>query len=265
VANGPARAGCRPLADPGRPHDWDGAAYDRLADPMTRWGGDVLDRLELRGDETVLDAGCGSGRVTEQLLERLPGGRVIALDASPSMIDAARERLARFGDRVRYIVTDLAAPLPLDVASVDAIISTATLHWVRDHDSLFGHLARPLRDGGRLVAQCGGAGNIASVQAVLARTGDGWTGPWTFATPEETRARLEAAGFESIETWLHDEPTPLEPGEPLREYLRTVVLGAHLERLPPGERDGFVRAVADALPAPAIDYVRLNILARRSA
>ena len=248
-----------------QPHDWDGATYDRVSGPMTRWGSSVLERLPLRGDEAVLDAGCGSGRVTEQLLDRLPDGRVIALDASPSMVDAARDRLTRFGDRVAFVVADLGRPLPLEPASIDAILSTATLHWVRDHDSVFRHLASPLRVGGRLVAQCGGAGNIGAVQRALAGIGDGWTGPWTFATPEETRTRLELAGFTDIETWLHDELERFEPGEPFREYLRTVVLGAHLERLgSDDERDSFVDAVAAALPAPEIGYVRLNILATRA-
>ena len=231
---------------------------------MTRWGSDVLGRLPLRGDETVLDAGCGSGRVTERLVERVPDGRVIALDGSPSMIEAARGRLARYGNRVELMVADLAEPLPLPGASVDAILSTATFHWIADHGALFRHLAAVLRPGGRLVAQCGGEGNIASVRAALARVGDGWAGPWTFASAEETRRRLEAAGFTAIETWLHEEPTPLEPGAPLREYLRTVVLGAHLERLPPEERSAFVSAVAGYLPAPSIDYVRLNIVATRA-
>src|SRR6186997_1672759 len=127
----------RPLAEPRAartPHDWDGASYDRVAHPMTRWGSSVLDRLPLRGDETVLDAGCGSGRVTEQLAERLPDGEVVALDASPLMVEAARERLTRFGDRVTYAVADLGQTLPIGAASVDAILSTATFHWVADHD-----------------------------------------------------------------------------------------------------------------------------------
>lgn len=249
---------------PSVPRDWDGTTYDRIADPMTRWGGDVLGRLPLAGDETVLDAGCGSGRVTEQLLERLPRGRVIALDASPSMVEVARGRLARFGDRVAYVVADLAVPLPLEPASVDAVLSTATFHWVRDHDALFANLARVLPPGGRLVAQCGGAGNIAAVRDAIRATGETWDGPWTFATPDDTRRRLEAAGFRDVETWLHDEPTPIEPGEPLRDYLRTVVLGAHLERLPAAERDAFVDAVAAGLPAGVIDYVRLNLVATRA-
>jgi trans-aconitate 2-methyltransferase len=230
---------------------------------MTRWGSSVLDRLPLAGDETVLDAGCGSGRVTEALAGRLPRGRVIALDGSPSMVEAARERLARFGDRVAFVVADLEAPLPLAPASVDAVLSTATFHWVRDHDALFRHLAAVMRPGARLAAQCGGAGNIATVRAAITAAGDPWEGPWTFASPGETQERLEAAGFREVETWLHPEPTALPPGEPLRVYLRTVVLGSHLERLEPARREPFVDAVATAMTEPLIDYVRLNILATR--
>jgi trans-aconitate 2-methyltransferase len=247
-----------------RPHDWDGATYDRIADPMARWGSAVLERLPLTGDETVLDAGCGSGRVTEDLLERLPKGRVIAADAAPSMLVEARRRLARFGDRVAFVECDLGQPLPID-GPVDAILSTATFHWVLDHDALFANLAAVLRPGGRLVAQCGGAGNVASVHAAAAEvTGDGWRGPWTFATPEETAARLEAAGFDDVETWLHDEPTPIEPGEPMETFLSTVILRAHVERLHEADRAGFIRQVAERLPSNTIDYVRLNILARRA-
>ena len=246
------------------PRDWDARTYDRIADPMTRWGAAVLDRLPLAGDERVLDAGCGSGRVTELLAERLPHGQVVALDGSTAMVEAARERLAAFGDRIEYIVADLGEAIPLEGA-VDAVLSTATFHWVPDHDALFANLAAVLRPGGRLVAQCGGVGNIASVQRVLASTGDGWLGPVHFETPMATVGRLDAAGFVDIECWLTDEPTRFEPGEPFETYLRTVVLGAHLERLPPDEHDAFVHEVASRLPEPLIDYVRLNIVARRSS
>lgn len=247
------------------PRDWDARTYDRVADPMTRWGSVVLDRLPLVGDERVLDAGCGTGRVTEQLLERLGDrGRVIALDGSPAIVERARERLARFGDRVEYVVADLGRPLPIPGA-VDAVLSTATLHWVPDHDALFANLAAVLRPGGWLVAQGGGVGNIASIQRVLATIRDGWPGPVHFETPLATTRRLDAAGFVDIECWLTDEPTRFEPGEPFETYLRTVVLGAHLERLPAGEHDEFVAAVAAGIGEPVIDYVRLNIVARRSS
>lgn len=230
---------------------------------MTRWGSAVLERLPLAGDETVLDAGCGSGRVTEALLERLPHGRVIAADAAPSMLVEARRRLERFGDRVTFVECDLGRPLPID-GPVDAVLSTATFHWVLDHDALFANLAAVLRPEGRLVAQCGGAGNVASVHAAAAELlGDGWHGPWNFATPEETTARLEAAGFVDVETWLHEEPTFIEPGESMEAFLRTVILRNHLERVPEDERAAFVRRVGERIPNSTVDYVRLNMLARR--
>jgi trans-aconitate 2-methyltransferase len=220
--------------------------------------------MPLAGDEIVLDAGCGSGRVTELLATRLPRGRVVALDGAAAMIEVARQRLERFGDRIEYVVADLGQPLPLP-RQVDGILSTATFHWVPDHDVLFANLAAVLRAGGWLVAQCGGVGNIASVQQVLATIGDGWLGPVHFESPEATVRRLDSAGFVDIECWLTEEPTRFEPGEPFETYLQTVVLGAHLEPLALDARDAFVRQVADRMPESVIDYVRLNIVARRSS
>jgi trans-aconitate 2-methyltransferase len=243
--------------------EWNAPTYDRVANPHVTWGRGVLDWLELEGSERVLDAGCGTGRVTQLLLERLPRGRVVAVDASESMLSEAQRRLAGAAERVELVRADLSQPLTLE-GVVDAILSTATFHWVADHDELFRNLAAVLRPGGQLVAQCGGAGNIATVVAALPPSADAWPGPWSFAGPEETRRRLEAAGFEDVRVWLHDEPTAIEAGEPLETFLRTVILGAHLDRMPPGERDAFVRAVAERLPRPEIDYVRLNIVARNA-
>ena len=246
------------------PRDWDAATYDRVADPQTRWGAAVLERLSLVGDETVLDAGCGSGRVTELLLERVPHGRVIALDASGAMVEEARRRLAPFDGRVDFVVADLGRPFSLpDGTLVDAILSTATFHWVADHDALFRNLADVMRPGGRLVAQCGGAGNIASIRAILATMGDGWLGEAHYETPEATAERLSAAGFTAIETWLRPEPTQFEAGEPLETFLRTVILGGHVARLAKADQDAFVHQVASRLAEPVVDYVRLNIIATR--
>jgi trans-aconitate 2-methyltransferase len=161
------------------------------------------------------------------------------------------------------VVADLGRPLPID-GLVDAVLSTATFHWVPDHDALFRNLAAVTAPGGWLVAQCGGAGNIANVMRVLAVTGDGWLGTKHFATPLDTTRRLQAAGYVDIECWLTDEPTRFEAGEPYETFLRTVVLGEHVARLPPEARDAFVREVADGVGEPVIDYVRLNVTARRA-
>lgn len=242
--------------------EWDAATYDRVAGPQARWGTSVIARVEPRGVRRVLDAGCGSGRVTEQLLERLPDAAVIALDASGNMLDEARGRLARFGSRVTFVCADLNEPLPLDLP-VDAIVSTATLHWVPDHAALFRRLAAVLRPGGQLVAQYGGAGNIASVVRALAVMGDPLPGRWTYPTPDEERERLAGAGFEGVDAWLQPEPTTFDTAEEFETFLATVVLREHLALLPEPVRGPFVREVAARLPGPVLDYVRLNVVARR--
>src|SRR4051812_18274863 len=179
---------------------WNGAAYDRVSTPMERLGREVMERLDLRGDEVVLDAGCGSGRLTEVLLERVPDGHVIGVDASASMIAAARDRLGAAAD---LRTADLVG-LDLGGERVDVVFSTATFHWIADHHALFRSLRGVLRDGGRFVAQCGGAGNVASVHgaaeeagalAPFARHFAGWRGPWNFASPQDTERRLHDAGF----------------------------------------------------------------------
>ena len=245
--------------------EWDAETYDAVADPQFAWGVEVLGRLELEGNETVLDAGAGSGRVTEMLLERLPSGRVIALDGSEDMIRKARERL---GDRVEYLVMDLAElELP---EPVDLVFSTATFHWVTDHDNLFRRIYETLRPGGRLVAQCGGAGNVANLaQAIVEAAASDEIGPhfegmsamWNFASPEETEPRLAAAGFEDTRCWLQQKD--LQPEQP-RDYVAASGLGPHLARLPEKLHDPFIDAVLAGLDEPVtLAYMRLNIEATR--
>ena len=239
--------------------DWDAEEYDRLPIPMTWWGKAVVDRLALEGNERVLDAGCGTGQVTARLLERLPRGEVVALDGSPSMIARARERLG--ADRVTYLVADLLDRIP--IAPVDAIVSTATFHWITDHGRLFANLAAVLRAGGRLAAQCGGSGNIANLTGVVATFGYDLTRDKIFPEPAETAQRLHAAGFTEIECWISSAPATV-PREDLESYLRMVCMGGIVDGLPREEADDLVRSVAAAMPEPRIDYVRLNIGARRA-
>ena len=247
--------------------EWDAATYHRVAGPQEDWGREVLERLALRGDEVVLDAGCGSGRVTALLAERLPRGRVIGVDASAAMVEQAR---AHLGDRAEILqadLTGLALPEPVEV-----IVSTATFHWVLDHDRLFAALHANLRPGGQLVAQCGGEGNLAAALAVadavsaepaFAAGFAGWTRPTRFASAAGTAARLASVGFTDVACWL--QPSPVTPEQP-EDFLRTVLLRAHLERVAPELRDRYVAEILARLGEPVVlDYVRLNIAARRRA
>jgi trans-aconitate 2-methyltransferase len=244
-------------------HDWDATTYDRVSAPQVRWGGHVAARLPLAGDEVVLDAGCGTGRVTEAVLDRVPRGRVIGLDGSARMVEKAASRLGNRGGRLAFLVGDLRQRLPVAPGRLDAIVSTATFHWLPDHDALFRNLAEALRPGGRLEAQCGGRGNIASVVRALERVAPGEAYPYTFATAEETARRLEAAGFTEVETWLAEERTPFPDRAELESFLATVILWPQLKVRDPAEHAAFVARVADELPAPELDYVRLNMRARR--
>ncbi len=252
------------MSDSG-PRDWDATTYDRVADPQEDWARDVIDRLQLSGEETVLDAGCGTGRVTRLLLERLPGGRVIGVDASPSMI--ARARAALGGDP-ELIVSDL---LELELPDpVDAVFSNATFHWILDHRRLFARLHATLAPGGRLEAQCGGIGNVEEfLNSIENVNGDerfapylrGISSAWNFASPGDTEMRLRGAGFDRVRCWLEDRPT--QPSDP-RAYLESVCLGAHLDRLPDELHSAYVDAALEAVPRPlTLDYVRLNISAGR--
>lgn len=247
--------------------EWDAETYDAVSDPQFEWGMEVLERLELRGDEVAIDAGCGSGRVTEQLADRLPNGRVIAVDGSEAMVEKAKERL---GDRADYVVSDL-VELELE-EPVDLVFSTATFHWLQDHDRLFRRLRAALKPGSRLVAQCGGEGNVAAhSEAIRAVAADPEYAPhlsqarglWNFASPEETEPRLRDAGFAEARCWL--EPKPVCPEQPLA-FLSTVTLGPILDQLPPEKRRPYAEAVLARHEQPLVlDYVRLNIEARASA
>ncbi len=247
--------------------DWDARAYDRLADPQEEWGREVLARLDLKGDETVLDAGCGSGRVTRLLLERLPRGRVIGVDAAPSMIATAREAFEG-DDRVELRVGDL---LELElVEPLDAIFSNATFHWILDHVRLFARLHQALRPGGQLEVQFGGEGNVAEwKRAIEAAEGDerfsaylrGMPATHNFASIGDTRARLERAGFEIERIWL--ENRTVAPSEP-REFVRVVGLAKHIAQLPGEMHERFIDTVLGSMSRPlTLEYVRLNVSARR--
>jgi trans-aconitate methyltransferase len=235
-----------------------------------------LARLPLRGDELVLDVGCGTGRLTEKLVERLTGGRAVAVDRSDSMIAAAREYLLpRLRRRVTFAQADAAA-LPF-VSVADAVFSTATFHWVLDHERLFASIFAALKPGGVLVAQSGGGPNLHRIhgrcaglmrEPAFAAHFARWTNPWEFADATVTARRLRTAGFEDIETGVVASPVRQPDAVAYREFVEHVICRPHLSCLPTADLRGrFLDRLTDAAandsPPFELDYWRLNLDARK--
>ncbi len=252
--------------------DWDATRYHRVAQPHAAWGVNVLDRLKLQGDETVLDAGCGSGRVTLQLIERLPRGTVIAADHSESMLAEARKTLAGYADRVTFLQVDLLGIHEKLETHVQVIFSTAVFHWIPDHPRLFSALRRVLERRGKLVAQFGGGTNLQRFMRAADAVADRepfaqslrGKDPWRyFTTPEETEARLLAAGFTEAHAWLEPSPQTFEDHARMADFCRGVVLSNHVAALPDPLRQDFTDQVVDEVARRegtlTLDYVRLNV------
>jgi trans-aconitate 2-methyltransferase len=255
---------------------WNAEVYERIGKPMRRWAQQVIDDLELRGDETVLDAGCGSGSVTFDLAAKLADGKIYAVDASAEMIDSLTRAVAERGATtivpIHASLTDFTLP-----EQVDAVFSNAVFHWIPDDDALFGCLFRATKPGGRLRAQCGGFGNNTHVLEAVAAVrqderfaqhlGD-FVDSKKYRTPEDATASLEQAGWRDARARLWDQPVPFEDPAEGALYVQTILLRDHVARLPEGLRDEYGRAVVDETvrrwgPPYAADYVRLDMWAKR--
>jgi trans-aconitate 2-methyltransferase len=257
--------------------EWDSTAYDRLSDPQYGWGLKVLEKLKalpLRGDENILDAGCGTGRVTAELLQAFPQSQVTAVDASANMVEEAGKRLAPFGQRVKVAQVDL---LELaDENSFNVIFSTAVFHWIQDHEKLFRILFRALRPGGILLAQCGGGPNLARVHGraeglmqlpEFAPYFKDWKRFWEYPAAEETAERLQRAGFVDVATGLVAAPTQLPDEATFRSFTAAVNIYPYVKRLAPELQGSFIGALAQQAaqddPPFTLDYWRLNIFGRK--
>ena len=258
--------------------EWNAATYHRVSQPQTEWGRKVLSRLSVRGDEQVIDAGCGSGRLTGELTRMVPHGRVVAIDRSWNMLVTARANLRpEFGKRVSYVRVELPR-LPFS-ACADLVFSTATFHWIRDHETLFAEILRALKPGGRLFAQCGGGPNLAEAHALaeevmhrdpFAPHFRNWAGIWEFSSAERAAARMRQAGFVDVITSLEPAPTTLADEASYREFVTTVIYNAHLALLPDSTlRAQFIDAITERAayqdPPFTLDYWRLNLEGRRAA
>lgn len=244
---------------------WDPQAYERNGAFVHGLAGGVLEWLNARFGEIILDLGCGDGQLTQRVAAT--GAQVLGVDASAEMIAAARER---------GIEAELAnaESLPFRDAAFDAVFSNAALHWVRNQDAMLAQVHRVLKPGGRFVAEMGGHGNVAAIRvalmAVLDRHGfgDREEGVNYYPTAETYSQRLKRHGFTVERIELIPRPTKLAEGG-MKGWLRTFRRGV-LDGLPPATQDAVVeeteellaRALRDEEGNWIADYVRLRFVAR---
>jgi len=256
------------------PREWDARSYHAVSEPQFEWGKRVLASLELNGDESVIDAGCGTGRLTTLLANRLPNGSIVALDRSDNMAQVAAKTLAN-NPATTVAVADISA-MPFRSA-FDVVFSTATFHWILDHDRLFPELYRVLKPGGRVHAQCGGGLNIERIQSrafALSQTPEfapmfkNWRWATYYADVDSTTRRLRASGFVDIDVNLEAAPFVFPTPDAFATFISTVVLRTFLARMTTEDQrrrfvDRITTLAAGDSPPLELDYWRLNIRARR--
>jgi len=266
--------------------DWDAGKYHRISDPQLAWGRAVAARLMPSAGERILDLGCGTGRLTAEMAQ-VPGIVVVGLDSSAAMLaqagvrpgsDRGQTGVRRGSDRgltPLYVRAD-GAVLPF-VSAFDAVFSAAVFHWIPDHDQLFRSVHQALKPGGRVIAQCGGAGNLDRLYGRARALMDcseyrvhfiGWTSFNHFENVADTEQRLYRAGFEAIDVSLVNSPVTFDTPAAFNEFVAAVCLRHHLDRLPSAARDGFMTQITDQAsgdhPPLTLDYWRLNIAARKA-
>lgn len=214
------------------------------------WAQALIDQLALQGDESVLDIGCGDGKVTAELARHVPDGRVLGVDRSWAMVRLAQHSFAQVPN-LAFAQMD-AARLGF-ATGFDVAFSNATLHWVHDHRGVLDGVARALRPGGRLLFQMGGQGNaagvVATMETLMARPAwrryfTGFTFPYHFAAPEAFRQAMEAAGLRCERAELIEKDMQQAGAAGLAGWIRTTWL-PYLERVPQEQRETFVETVVE--------------------
>ncbi len=238
---------------------WTAGSYAAHARFVSDLAGGVLEWLNPKPGERILDLGCGDGVLTEEMSRR--GCQVVGVDTSEDLLKAAQSR----GLDARYVDGQA-----LTFAhEFDAVFSNAALHWMRDAEAVVKGVRKALKPGGRFVAEFGGHGNVAAIttamRAVATARGAGHelTGPWFFPTSAEYRAMLEREGFSVARIGLFPRPTPLKTG--MAEWLK-LFRRPFFEQF--GNAQGSVLAEAVDLLRPSLcdsqgnwtaDYVRLRV------
>lgn len=256
--------------------DWDAGEYDAVARVQERWGRELIARIEWSGEESVLDAGCGSGQLLPYLAEKIPHGRLTCLDRDGGMIEAARQRIRalKLAIPADAVLGDIAAleMTPLRPASFDVVFSNAALHWVPDKLRAFAGFSRLLKPGGRVVAQYGGEKNIQRIRAALYRVlrdlgAAAAQERWSFQSVEQTKEQLKTCGFRDVRVWENEAPATFPDRAAFARFCTAVILRSYQSQLPPPQWEAlqarFPDVARELLGGWRVDYVRQNLEARR--
>lgn len=262
---------------------WDAKTYHKISHIQETWAKELISKYEWTGDEVVLDAGCGSGRVTNIIAKTLNKGRIFAVDVDENMIKTAREKYNHLKN-VFFLNSDLLnVELP---EPVDVVFSNAVIHWIPNHNQLFKKFWDILKPRGKILIQCGGKGNLGKTHGILesirmkkefGQYFRNWKHPWNFPSSTETNSILKSIGYRKIHTDLTRKTALFRSFEDYRLFMKTVVMKPYLSYLPSNDnnltRDLFIdlfmkqikRHNTDLLDEKSggeqhrIEYVRLNI------
>ncbi|XCN74020.1 MAG: methyltransferase domain-containing protein [Candidatus Electrothrix aestuarii] len=233
-------------------YSWDAEDYEQHSSAQQSWARELMKKLDLQGHESVLDIGCGDGKVTAEIAALLPEGEVLGIDSSPDMLYLAREKFS-WSTHPNLSFQERDAKDLTCEAEFDVVFSSAALHWVLDHRPVLTGISRALKLGGRILLQMAGKGNAASVIAVLDELlqSEKWqpyftdfTFPYGFYGPELYKAWLSQAGLHPIRVELIPKDMSYPDRTGLEGWVRTTWL-PYTERVPVEQRDAFITAIVD--------------------
>lgn len=257
--------------------DFEGKAYAEASMLQRQWGQSLLHETDLRGDEVILDLGCGDGVLTSAWADRVPDGRVVGIDSSPGMLDYATSANSR--PNIEYRIGDL-EDFHSEPAPYDLIISNAALHWVQGHERLLPRLYELLRPGGRVRLSFGAKGNCSTFFIVareamrlpsFADSFKDFNWPWRNETVERYRQILTETPFSDFQVWGQIADATFSHSEEVIAWMEQPLLVPFLNHLPPSLRSSFHDTVVDNMLAVSrnsdgayFEYFRkVNVLAFR--
>jgi len=231
---------------------WNPEDYRNSSPAQKMWAEELVRKLELTGNERVLDIGCGDGSVTAAIAQNLPGGRAVGIDSSPDMIRFAGEHFpVTLYPNLSY------RRIPAESLDYreefDIVFSNAALHWISDHRPVLAGIGRALVPGGRMLVQMGGRGNAAQVFTAIdelienepwVRYFSGFSFRYGFFDDSEYRPLIRAAGLRPVRADLIQRDMAYQSREGFAGWIRTTWL-PWMCRVPEHERPVFINALVD--------------------